>query len=119
MQGGVRIGAAHRLLVSRDNIIMVVAQLVVPHGSAHGYLLHHGKVDGAGAVLDRRSGDGKLQVAQGLAHIAARTLGQVVQCVVRDQNRRLVVGPQAGYSVLQALADVGGGQCLELKHRAA
>ena len=119
VQRRVWVGAAHRLLVGRDDVIVVVAELIIPHGRAHGDLLHHVQCDRAAAVFYGCSGDGKFQIAQRLAHIAARTLGQVFQRVVGNEHGRLVLGPEARSGAAQPGADVVGGQGFELKYRAA
>ena len=98
---------------------MVVAELIIPHGRAHGDLLHHVQCDRAAAVFYGCSGDGKFQIAQRLAHIAARTLGQVFQRVVGNEHGRLVLSPEARSGAAQPGADVVGGQGFELKYRAA
>ena len=119
MQRCVGVGAAHGFLVRRDDIVMVVAQFIIPHGGTHGHLLYHVQRDGAAAIFNRRGGHGKFQVAQRFAHIAARALGQVVQRIVGNQDRRFILGPQPSGGVLQADADIVRRQRFELKHRAA
>ena len=41
MQRCVGVRAAHGFLVGRDDIVVVVAQFIIPHGGTHGHLLYH------------------------------------------------------------------------------
>ena len=119
MQRRVRVGAAHGFLIRRDNVVVVVPQLVIPHGGVLRHLPHHVKRDGARPVFRRGRGDGKFQIPQRLAHIPAGAFRQIVQRVLRDEHRDLVLRAQPGGGVLQAHTHIGGGERLELKHCAA
>ena len=119
MQRRVRVGAAHRLLVGGDDVVMVVALPVVAHGGMLGHLLHHVQRHRAAAVLHRRGGHGKFQVAQRLAHIAAGAVRQIVQRVGGHIDLAVLLTAQADGGIVQALRDILRVQLLELEHGAA
>ena len=77
MERCVRVGATHGFLVGRDDVVMVIAVPVVPHGGAAGDLLDHFQGNMLALLVLRRGGNGKIEAAQRLAQIAAGTLGKV------------------------------------------
>ena len=119
VQCSVRVRAAHGFLIGGNDVIVVIAQFVIPHGGAGGHLLDHVKRDGAAAVFDGGCCDGKFQIADCLAHVTACTLGQIVKGIFRNENRRLILGAQPCGSAAQTGTNIVGGQRLEFKHRAA
>ena len=119
MQCSVRVRAAHGFLIGGNDVIVVIAQFVIPHGGAGGHLLDHVKRDGAAAVFDGGCCDGKFQIADRLTHVAASALGQIVKGIFRNENRRLILSAQPCGSAAQTGTNIVGGQRLEFKHRAA
>ena len=119
VQCSVRVRAAHGFLIGGNDVIVVIAQLVIPHGGAGGHLLDHVKRDGAAAVFDGGCCDGKFQIADCLAHVTASALGQIVKGIFRNENRRLIFSAQPCGSAAQTGTNIVGGQRLEFKHRAA
>ena len=84
----IRIGAAHGFLVSRHDIIVVIAVPVVPHGSAAGDLLDHIQRDVFSLRFGSRRRHCKIKAAQCLAQIAARALGKIGTGIVLHPDGR-------------------------------
>ena len=66
---------------------MIVPVFIVPHSSAAGDLLDHFQGDMLALCLLRRGRHGKIEAAQRLAQVAARTLGEVGAGVLVHHDR--------------------------------
>ncbi len=119
VQGGVGVAAPHGFLIGREDVIVLVSRAVVAHVAALGHLLYVLQQQlFLPAVLSRRA-HGQFQPVQGLAHVAAAALGQLVQGPLFVANLHPALLLQLGGGVFQPLHDVLGGQGLKFKHRAA
>ena len=98
---------------------MVIALFIVSHGGTLGHLRDHFQRNQPRAILHGGCVDGKFQVAQRLAHIAACALGQVFQRIHRDVDRRTVTFAQALGGVFHAFGNILCRQGFELEHCAA
>ena len=97
---------------------MIITLPVVPHGCAAGDLPDHIQRDVPGTLFHRGRRDRKIQAAQRLAQIAARTLGKIGTGVLVHAHRGVPPLRQLFEGIVQALLHVGGGQGFELEHRA-
>ena len=119
MQRCVRVGAAHGLLVGRNDVVVVVALPVVAHGGAAGDLPDHIQSNALLPVFHGRCRDRKVQTAQRLAQIAAGAFGQIGTGVLVHAHRHLLALGKALHGIAHPALHVRCGKGLELKHRAA
>ena len=88
MERCIRVGAAHGFLVSRHDIIVVIAVPVVPHGSAAGDLLDHIQRDVFSLRFGSRRRHCNIKATQCLAQIAARALGKIGTGIILHPDGR-------------------------------
>ena len=119
MQCRVRVGAAHGLLVGRNDVVVVVALPVVAHGGAAGDLPDHVQSNALFSVFHRCCRDCKVQTAQRLAQIAPGAFGQIGTGVLVHAHRHLLPLGKALHGVAHPALHIRCGKGLELKHSAA
>ena len=119
MQRRVRVGAAHRLLVSRNDVIVIVPVFIVPHSSAAGDLFDHFQGDMLALCLLRRGRHGKIEAAQRLAQVTARALGEIGTGLGIHRDRHALRLRELFQRVVQPLLHIRRRQGFELEHRAA
>ena len=92
VDGGVRVGAAHRFLERRDEVVVLVAVLVIADGAALRELAGALRQDAPHALRRRvRREDAELDGVHRLAHVAAAGRGDELRHAVRDLDRRLAL----------------------------
>ena len=119
MQCRVRVGAAHGLLVGRNDVVVVVALPVVAHGGAAGDLPDHIQSNALFSVFHRCCRDCKVQTAQRLAQIAPGAFGQIGTGVLVHAHRHLLPLGKALHGVAHPALHIRCSKGLELKHSAA
>ena len=119
MERRVRVGATHGFLVSRYDVVVVIAVPVVPHGRPLCHLLDHLKGDALAVFCNRGRRNRKVQTAQRLAQVAARTLCQILAGIF-FQNDILPLGfRKFGDGIVQPALHIRCRQRFEFKYRAA
>ena len=119
MERCIRVGAAHGFLVSRHDIIVVIAVSVVPHGSAAGDLLDHIQRDVFSLRFGSRRRHCKIKAPQCLAQIAARALCKIGTGIVLHPDGRALTLRKLFQGVPQPLLHIRSCQRFEFKHGAA
>ena len=119
VNGGVGIGAAHTFLKGGNDIVMLVAVLVVAHGAALNKLLDRLERDVLLAVFlvggDRR----QLQGIHRLAHVAAAAGGDLGGAAFFQGNGNALFLPQQLCGSVNGAFHLGRRHALELKDRRA
>ena len=122
MERGVRVGAPHGLLVSRDDVVVVVSGAVVAHGGLCRDLFDELRPDGDdGRVSHAGAGchAAQLDRGDGFPYIAACCLGNGVCHVLRYVISDAVLLADHAERPLDGRHDVLRGDALELEDRAA
>ena len=87
IDGGVGVGVAHGLVERRDEVVVLLARLVVEEGLLRGTLLDGLVCHGDGAlVVDVAVEDGHLQRGEGASRVAVCEVGDEFERLVRDRD---------------------------------